>query len=209
MKTFATILTLLAGTAVASPIAEPISELKDRNLQACPSGGNLPAGALYPSLSVLVSQKLPNVSFGSTQTPLHTPEDFCTITNFLLPIFSSGKTCTLEFFFPNHASTLSPYVYNGGGHFSFAGYALNAGATTKTTFNTQPALGPNPVNPPSVLSPGNSYIINSAECPPTFLYPTGKSELLVSGMLCTSDTYLSYLISKDLGCPIGLYVTIT
>ncbi|PQE10975.1 gpi anchored cell wall protein [Rutstroemia sp. NJR-2017a BVV2] len=209
MKTFSTILALLASRVIASSIAEPVSELKERNLEACPSGGNLPAGALYPSLSVLVSQKLPNVPFSSTQTPLHTANDFCTITNFLLPISSSGKICTLEFLFPTHLSTLSPYIYTGGGHFNFTGYALNAGATTKTTFNTQPALGPNSANPPSVLSPGNSYVINSAECPPAFLYPAGKSELLVSGMLCTTDTYLSYLISKSLGCPIGLFVTIT
>ncbi|PQE28853.1 gpi anchored cell wall protein [Rutstroemia sp. NJR-2017a BBW] len=208
MKTFTTILALLASRTIASPIAEPVPELTERNLQACPAGGNLPPGTLYPSLSVLVSQKLRNTAFGSTLTPLHTANDFCTITNFILPISSAGKICTLEFLFPTHLSTLAPYIYSGGGHFNFTGYDLNAGATPQTTFNTQPKLGPNPANPPSVLSPGNSYVINSAKCPPAVAYQ-GKSELLVSGMLCTTDTYLSYLISQNLGCPIGLFVTLT
>jgi hypothetical protein len=65
MKTFTAILALLASRVIASPITEPVSELTERNLQACPPGGDLPPGTLYPSLSVLVSQKLPNIAFGS------------------------------------------------------------------------------------------------------------------------------------------------
>src|SRR4051812_12104344 len=88
MKSFTTILAFLTSSAVASPIAEPASKLEERNLQACPSGGNLPAGALYPSLSVLVSQKLPDVPFGSVSDPILRSKvhfwNLCTSTSQLL-----------------------------------------------------------------------------------------------------------------------------
>jgi hypothetical protein len=153
---------------------------------------------------VLVSATFPNIPFGSTQTPTITPNDFCTIFNLEIPPSAVNKTCTLEFLFPSHTQTLTPYVYIGDGHFTFTGYAFGTGATEQTTYNNQPPPGPSPPSPPAVLSPGNAYIINVGGCG----IQTGMSGLEVSGMLCSSDTTFEYSQSEEC-CPIGFYVTIS
>ena len=159
MKATLSLLAVLLSSAIATPLSMPLEVISERKLDSCPQGGTLPAGALKPTLMVPVSARFPNIPFGSTKTPLITPNDFCTIFNLEIPPSAVGKTCTLEFLFPSHAQTPSPYFYNGPGHFTFTGYAFGSGATLKTTYAHQPPAGPSPPSPPAVLAPGHAYII--------------------------------------------------
>ena len=168
----------------------------------CPPGGTLPPGYIAPSMMVRISQNSPDEEFGSTQTPLITPNDFCTIFNLEIPSSGYDSTCTLVFLFPDHDETQSPYSYDGPGHFTFTGYSQFFGATDQTTYNNQPPPGPSPPFPPAVMAPGNAYVINSAPC----LMPPGVESMEVSGKLCSADTSLSYLQDANNGCPIGFYV---
>ncbi|KAH8890527.1 hypothetical protein GQ53DRAFT_650338 [Thozetella sp. PMI_491] len=184
-------------------MASPI--LDDRTNKQCPANGSLPPNYVKPSLIVNVSKRLPSFPFGPTQTPLITPGDFCAIFNLELPPSASDKICQLVFLFPSHQQTSNYFTYltgKDGGHFSFTGYAVGAGATPKTTYSHQPAAGPNPPSPPAVLSPGNAYVINSAPCG---LPPGLKDPVTVSGMLCSPDTFFNFN-NSDESCPIGFFV---
>lgn len=207
MKLILSILTALVACTAASPV-HPLTVVSSRRLgrKPCPKGGTLPLNYIAPTLMVPVSANLPDIAFGSTKTPLITPNNFCTIFNLVIPPSAPGDTCTLEFLFPDYEETSSPYVYHGGGHFTFTGYAFGSGATEETTYNHQPPPGPSPPQPPAVMSPGNAYIVNVGGCgaePP--------SSLEVSGMLCSPDTVFSYLQTEgdELGCPIGFFVAIS
>lgn len=179
----------------------PLDVIGERDIQCCSTSGVLPPGYLSPTLMVPVSARFPDISFGSTETPLITANDFCTIFNLEIPPSAVGKTCTLEFLFPDQQDT---YAYNGGGHFTFTGYAFGSGATLNTTYNQQPPPGPSPPTPPALMSPGNVYTINVGSCG----IQTGMSGLEVSGMLCSNDTTFAYLQSSET-CPIGFYVAIS
>jgi hypothetical protein len=203
MKLIVPIIAIL-GSSLASPVVMPLEVISEQFHQSCESGGTLPRGYLSPTLMVPVSAKFPNVRFGSTKVPLITANDFCTIFNLEIPPSAVNKTCTLEFLFPDHQETFSPYVYNGGGHFTFTGYAFGSGATLQTTYANQPPAGPSPPSPPGVLSPGNAYTINVGGC----AIETGMAGLEVSGMLCSPDTTFAYLQSSQ-KCPIGFYVAIS
>jgi Ubiquitin 3 binding protein But2 C-terminal domain len=198
--------TLIVCTA-ASPVY-PLTIVSSCYLrrESCPKGGTLPTNYLAPTLMVPVSANFPDVPFGFTKTPLITPNDFCTIFNLVIPPSATGGTCTLEFLFPNYAETLSPYVYSGGGQFTFTGYAFGTGATEQTTYNHQPPPGPSPPQPPAVLSPGNAYTISVGGC-----VVEAPNSLEVSGMLRSPDTAFSYLQTQgnELGCPIGFFVAIS
>ncbi|KAH8648280.1 ubiquitin 3 binding protein But2 C-terminal domain-containing protein [Tricladium varicosporioides] len=178
---------------------------KNSNNPTCPANGNLPAtGYLSPTLMVPISASSPNIAFGSTQNPIITPNDFCTIFNLVIPGSAVGKKCTLEFLFPSPKQTKSPADYNGPGHFTFTGYAFDSGATLKTTYNNQPPPGPSPPQPPAVLSPGNAYIINVGDCG----IQRGQKSMTVSGKLCSTDTTFVFRQSSDV-CPLGFFVVIS
>jgi len=212
MKTLAVVsalLSLAAGLAIPED-ATPLEIISSRPLtieerSSCPKGGDLPKGALQPTLMVPISKNLPDVAFGPTWNPIVTPNDFCTIFNLVIPSSGFNKTCTLEFLFPSHGQTFSPYIYNGAGHFTFTGYAFFSGATPETTYNNQPPPGPSPPSPPAVLAPGNAYVINAGPC----FIPEGEASMEVSGALCSPDTDLVYLQTENMGCPIGFYVVIS
>ncbi|KAH8594937.1 ubiquitin 3 binding protein But2 C-terminal domain-containing protein [Bisporella sp. PMI_857] len=178
--------------------------VSSRRLLDCPVNGTLTEPYLNPTLMVPVSKKLPNHPFGPTKKPVVTPNDFCTIFNLVIPPTAVGKTCTLEFLFPNHIQTPNPFLYSGGGHFTFTGYAFGSGATKTTTYNKQPPAGPSPPQPPAVLKPGNAYTINVGGC----AIEKGMSSLTVSGMLCSADTSFWYKQSDE-KCPIGFFVSIS
>jgi hypothetical protein len=204
MKSIISIVTLL-GISLANPMAiMPLEVIGERHCQSCPPGGTLSPGYLSPTLMVPVSAKLPDERFGSTQVPIITPNDFCTIFNLEIPPSAFDKNCTLEFLFPDHHETSSPYFYNGEGHFTFTGYLIGSGATLDTTYNHQPPAGQNPPSPPAVLSPGHAYIIKVTQCG----IPGMMSSLEVSGMLCSDDSTFVYSQSSHT-CPIGFYVTIS
>jgi hypothetical protein len=136
MKLTFFLLSALTGCIAASPL-QRLSIISSRQLEACPPNGNLPQNYLSPTLMVPVSRNFPDVAFGSTRVPKMTPNDFCTIFNLVIPPSAMGATCTLEFLFPSFGETLSPYFYNGGGHFTFTGYAFGT-ESSHTTVGSEP-----------------------------------------------------------------------
>lgn len=103
------------------------------------------------------------------------------------------------------ASSLD-FLFDGPGHFNFTGYAIGVGGVAgESTYAHQPELGPNPPSPPVTMTPGNSYIINSAPCD----LPANLTSVKVSGSLCSSDTHLRFDNGILGTCPIGFYVVLT
>lgn len=78
---------------------------------------------------------VPDTNFGATSCPIITPNDFCTIFNLVIPKEAAGKTCTLQFLFPECGDT-RPYYYHGKGNFDFYGYT-GYGGEADETWNTQ------------------------------------------------------------------------
>lgn len=210
MKTFAIIAALLASV-LAAPASSPANALDERHLK-CPANkaqpdGKLPKGSISTSVLVPISAKKPNKAFGNSEWAKVTPNDFCTIFNLDLPVAKTqGKVCNLVFDFPSLLQAPGLFSFWGPGHFTFTGYAIGAGAQPGvTTYNNQPAPGPSPPNPPPVMKPGNSYIINSAPCG---IPPEIPGSVTVSGSLCSKDTTFIFKQS-DRFCPLGFYVILT
>jgi hypothetical protein len=124
LKAILTLVTLTMATPVpegASPFeiisSRPITErdmsnIEERGLSNCPAGGGaVPPGTVSPSPMVPVSRNLPDTKFGPSIQAIVTPNDFCTIINLDLGPAGVGKTCSLEFLFPDHLQTLAPYAY--------------------------------------------------------------------------------------------------
>ncbi|ORY06136.1 ubiquitin 3 binding protein But2 C-terminal domain-domain-containing protein [Clohesyomyces aquaticus] len=208
MKAFA-LLAALAASTLALPTSP--SSLFTRTFK-CPANpaqpnGHLPANSISTSLLLPISAKSPNKAFSATSMAQVTPNDLCTIFNLDLPVAATqGKICNLVFDFPSFITAPGLFTFFGPGHFTFTGYAIGVGAVEKkTTFNNQPAPGPSPPNPPPVMKPGNSYVVNAAPCGIPAEVP-GK--VTVSGSLCSRDTSLAFWQS-DVLCPLGFYVVLT
>ncbi|KAF2267841.1 hypothetical protein CC78DRAFT_489804 [Lojkania enalia] len=209
---FVILITLQLATALAAPSISPSNPLNELSFFRCPANsvqpnGNLPDDSIPTSLLVPISAKHPDEAYDATPWAKITPNDFCTIFNLELPVAATqGKLCSLVFDFPSFLQAPFLFRFAGPGHFSFTGFAINAGAVAgKTTFNNLPAPGPSPSNPPAVMMPGNSYIVNSAPCGIAGYIP-GK--VTVSGALCSKDTTLVFWQS-DFICPLGFYVVLT
>ncbi|KAH0437787.1 gpi anchored cell wall protein [Colletotrichum camelliae] len=211
MKTF-TITTVLAFalSAAAAPGADSYGGKRGKT---CPTNTAQPDGSLgksfvNTSLLVPISKNLPNVAFPATKWAIVTPNDVCTVFNLDLPVAQTqGKVCNLVFDFPSYdQQALGKYLFHGPGTFQFTGYAIGAGAVAGvTSYNKQPAPGPSPPNPPPTMTPGHSYIVNSAPCGIPADVP---GTVTVSGSLCSPDTVFSFQQSND-GCPLGFYVVLT
>ena len=213
MKTL-NLLSVILATAFAAPTTPflPSNLLTSRTLLKCPANpaqpnGRLPKDAVSTSVLVPISAKKPNQAFGATDWAKVTPNDFCTIFNLELdPATTQGKLCNLVFDFPSLLQAPGLFTFLGSGKFTFTGYAFGSGAQPgMTTYNKQPAPGPSPPNPPSVVKPGNSYVINSAPCG----IPKGTpGPITVSGSLCSEDTLFLFKQSNAI-CPLGFYVVLT
>ncbi|KAF2463251.1 uncharacterized protein BDR25DRAFT_307857 [Lindgomyces ingoldianus] len=212
MKTFTVLTTLLvAALAAPSSLASPMSLEARKSKAKCPVNsaqpdGKLPPGSISTSLLLPISAKKPNKAFPATTTAVVTPNDKCTIFNLDLPAAATqGKICNLVFDFPSWADAPGQFTFWGPGHFTFTGYAIGVGAVAgQTTYNNQPAPGPSPPNPPPVMQPGNSYIVNAAPCG----IPANAGTVTVSGSLCSKDTTFTFKQS-DVCCPLGFYVVLT
>jgi hypothetical protein len=200
-------ISVLAGSVLAAPTASSI--LSRTFFQPkCPANpaqpsGSLPPGSISTSLLVPISSKHPDTAYPATSWATVTPNDMCTIFNLELDSNAvQGKICNLVFDFP---STPGLYAFTGPGHFTFTGYDINAGAVAgETTYNKQPRPGPSPPNPPKVIRPGNSYVVNAAPCG----MPPNIGKVTVSGSLCSKDTTLGFWQSEVV-CPLGFYVVLT
>ncbi|KAF2712987.1 hypothetical protein K504DRAFT_461579 [Pleomassaria siparia CBS 279.74] len=210
MKTL-TFLSTFVATALAAPATSPAHSLSERTFE-CPSNsaqpdGKLPAGSISTSALIQISTKQPDKAFPNSNWAKVTPNDYCTIFNLDLPVAATqGKICNLVFDFPSFQQAPGQFVFNGPGHFNFTGYAIGVGAVSGvTTYKNQPAPGPSPPNPPPVMTPGNSYIVNSAPCGIPSDVP---GCVTVSGSLCSKDTTFLFEQS-DKFCPLGFYVVFT
>jgi hypothetical protein len=111
---------------------------------------------------VPVSASQPVVQLGSSASAIITPNDYCTIFNLVVPPSGLNKTCTLQFLMPDQQKAGFNYTFAGSGNLTFTGYDFGVGATEHTMFQNQPPAGRSP--PPSVLTPGNAYVINVGPC---------------------------------------------
>ncbi|KAI3540402.1 hypothetical protein CSPX01_08314 [Colletotrichum filicis] len=200
-----------ALSVVAAPSATTPTT-KRGGKASCPVNAAQPDGSLgksYVSTSLLVpiSKNLPNYAFPATQWAQVTPKDICTVFNLDLPVAQTqGKVCNLVFDFPSWEQAPGKFLFLGQGTFKFTGYAIGVGAVAgQTTYNKQPAPGPSPPNPPPTMTPGHSYIVNSAPCGIPAEVP---GSVTVSGSLCSPDTTFMFQQSKD-GCPVGFFVVLT
>jgi hypothetical protein len=217
------LLVLLAAfltTSLAAPATSPAATFDPRDAHKdkgdgkskCPANpaqpdGQLPKGSITTSVLLPISAKKPKKTFEATEWAKVTPNDICTIFNLDLPVAATqGKICNLVFDFPSFAQAPGLFTFKGPGHFTFTGYAIGAGAVPGvTTYANQPAPGPSPPNPPAVMKPGNSYIINAAPCGIPAEIP---GTVTVSGSLCSKDTTFIFKQS-DKKCPLGFYVVLT
>ncbi|OHW91136.1 GPI anchored cell wall protein [Colletotrichum incanum] len=200
---------------VLSAAAAPGANSPPRNGDGkcpCPANAVQPNGSLgksfvSTSLLVPIAKSKPNYAYPATKWAQVTPNDVCTVFNLDLPVAQTqGKVCNLVFDFPSKESAPNKFTFKGPGTFKFTGYAIGAGAVAgQTTYNRQPAPGPSPPNPPPTMTPGHSYIINSAPCG---IPATVPGSVTVSGSLCSPDTTFSFYQSND-GCPLGFFVVLT
>jgi hypothetical protein len=208
LETFITA-TALVASVLAAPTTSPLETRTFFN--QCPSNpaqpdGKLPKGSISTSVLVPISSKNPNKAYPATEWATVTPNDMCTIFNLELDSNAvQGKICNLVFDFPNILQAPALFTFVGSGKFTFTGYDINAGAVPGvTTYNNQPRPGPSPPNPPPVIKPGNSYVVNAAPCG----VPPNIGKVTVSGSLCSKDTTLRFKQS-DYICPLGFYVVLT
>ncbi|KAJ4312124.1 hypothetical protein N0V94_007602 [Neodidymelliopsis sp. IMI 364377] len=219
MKTITAFCALLASSFAAptTPATEASMETRTLGLLGkalnpkCPANaaqpdGKLPAGAISTSALVPISSKNPKTAYPNSDWAKITPGDFCTVFNLVVDSDATqGKVCNLVFDFPSLLQAPGDFIFLGSGKFTFTGYDINAGAVPgETTYANQPRPGPSPPNPPPVMKPGNSYIVNSAPCG----IPPGIGPVTVSGSLCSKDTTFLFKQSNKT-CPLGFYVVLT
>ena len=155
-----------------------------------------------------MSQKEPNKKFQATEWAQITPNDRCAIFN--IPLDSkvtAGKRCNLIFSFAGIAQmkTTGKYKFEGGGHFQFTGYNFNVSAKEDvTTWNNQPDLAHEFVNPPPYMKEGNSYMIAQWRCEPD--KDQGPWNMAVT--MCSTDSTFSFKQTNE-RCPLGFYVVLT
>lgn len=139
--------------------------------------------------------------YPTTYSPVITPDDYCTIFNFYIPPEAAGKTCALEFLFPElDQLEESTFTYSGGGHFTFSGY-VGYGATNETTWNNQPSPGNSLYNPPpQILTPGHRYALNKPY-PGSCIITKGMPALEIGGKLCSNDTIFTYFQDDSVSSP--------
>ncbi|KAK6215798.1 hypothetical protein QIS74_08817 [Colletotrichum tabaci] len=196
-----------ALSAVAAPEPNIYPPKKTCPTNAVQPDGSLGKSFVSTSLLVPIAKSKPNYAFPATKWAQVTPKDVCTVFNLDLPVAKTqGKICNLVFDFPTKEQAPGEFYFKGPGTFKFTGYAIGVGAVAgQTTYNRQPAAGPSPPNPPPTMTPGHSYIINSAPCGIPADVP---GSVTVSGSLCSPDTTFSFYQSNE-GCPLGFFVVLT
>ncbi|KAE9379709.1 hypothetical protein N431DRAFT_398157 [Stipitochalara longipes BDJ] len=185
MIAIAFIIFFFLGSVAANPVAQPHRHHKDHDHdQACPVNGTLNNSNYFGVKTMVpVSASQPSLQLGSSTTAIITPNDYCTIFNLVVPPSGLNKTCTLQLLIPDRQQAGFNYTFAGPGNFTFTGYAFG---------------------PPSLLTPGNGYVINVGPCG---IQP-GMTGMEASGLLCSPDTTFVYQQSEE-KCPIGFFVTIT
>lgn len=115
----------------------------------------------YPHLIVPVNFASPNKAYGTSYNGEVT-STISSIFNFDIPSADQGKTCSLVFLFPEQKDLqTSSFTISGDGKVDFS--SLSGDANAGTTYANQPGVAAD--LGVSTLAPGNSYTINTFNCP--------------------------------------------
>jgi hypothetical protein len=122
---------------------------------SCPT--DLNGNYQYPHLIVPVDSSMPDKAYGTSYNG-KVNKSTCTIFNFDIPGSYSGKTCTVEFLFPEQKDLeTSSFTVSGSGKCSFS--KLSSPADLKTSYANQPSKDGELTS--MTVAPGNSYVISS------------------------------------------------
>jgi hypothetical protein len=119
-----------------------------------------------------------------------------TIFNFDIPASSAGKTCSLDFLFPEqHQLETSAFSMTGSGEVEFS--LLESACTQGDSYETKPKTSE--VIGTWKMSAGNAYHMSESPCP--------YSSTVAIEMKAVGDTCFNYFQDSN-PCPIGLYVNV-
>ncbi|KAI7281141.1 hypothetical protein KC345_g4294 [Hortaea werneckii] len=184
-----------ASTSTMSmPTQQPPMSTKPANMpKDCP--GKLSKDFEFPHQIIHINSAEPDKAYGNFFNGTMT-STISSMFNFDIPADAAGKTCSLEFMFPEQDQLeTSAYTISGDGKANF--YTLENPAHKSNTFNTSPKsdkyLGE------YTLTPGSSSKIHSMAC------PAGKT--IGIWMFSATGSSLNYF--QDFNpCPIGLFMNV-
>jgi hypothetical protein len=126
---------------------------------SCPT--DLSGDYEYPHLIIPVDSSSPDTAAGTSFNGT-VSSTVSTIFNFDIPSDDAGKRCSLVFLFPKKEDLeTSSYSFSGDGKIDFA--SLESAASESTTYNNAPTVKEDYGE--TTISPGNSYLISTFECP--------------------------------------------
>lgn len=160
---------------------------------SCPT--DLSGNYEYPHLIVPIDSSSPDQAAGTSFNGT-VSSSVSTIFNFDIPESDAGKTCSLVFLFPKKEDLeTSSYSFSGDGKVQFG--AVTSPANQQTTYNNAPAIGQNYGD--FTISPGNSYVISTTECP--------AGQTVGFEMSNAGSTELDFFEDYN-PSPLGLYITV-
>ncbi|RMY75624.1 hypothetical protein D0863_02459 [Hortaea werneckii] len=176
------------------PTQQPPMSTKPANMpKGCP--GKLGKDFEFPHQIIHINSAEPDKAYGNFFNGTMT-STISSMFNFDIPADAAGKTCSLEFMFPEQDQLeTSAYTISGDGKANF--YTLEKPAHKSNTFNTSPKsdkyLGE------YTLTPGSSSKVHSMAC------PAGKT--IGIWMFSATGSSLNYF--QDFNpCPIGLFMNV-
>ncbi|KAI9727356.1 MAG: hypothetical protein M1828_006976 [Chrysothrix sp. TS-e1954] len=184
-----------AQSAAPQPAAPaPAASSSPSSGKSCPAA--LSGAYEYPHLIVPISSVQADRAYGTSYNGTVSQTE-SSLFNFDIPQSDEGKTCSLVFLLPTKDELeTSSFALTGYGGLDVKG--LSKPATESTTYNSCPSKT-GEVGSVKDVTPGNSYVIGSFEC------PAGKAvgyEVSSTGSL-SLDYFQDYNPS-----PIGLYITV-
>ncbi|PIG90344.1 GPI anchored cell wall protein [Aspergillus arachidicola] len=148
----------------------------------------------FPHLIIPIDSSSPDTAAGTSYNGTIS-STVSTIFNFDIPSSDAGKTCSLVFLFPKKEDLeTSSYSFSGDGKVDFA--SLQSAATQSTTYNNAPAVKEDYGD--FTISPGNSYLISTFECP--------AGQAVSYEMKNSGSTELDFFEDYN-PSPLGLYIT--
>ncbi|KAF5856398.1 hypothetical protein ETB97_007448 [Aspergillus alliaceus] len=160
---------------------------------SCPT--DLSGNYEYPHLIIPVDSSSPDDAAGTSFNGTIS-STISTIFNFDIPSSDAGKTCSLVFLFPKKENLeTSSYSFGGDGQVDFV--SLESAASESTTYNNAPGVKEDYGD--ITISPGNSYLISTFECP--------AGQAVSYEMKNSGSTELNFFEDYN-PSPLGLYITV-
>ncbi|KAI7262007.1 hypothetical protein KC343_g4663 [Hortaea werneckii] len=181
-------------SSMSMPTQQPPMSTKPANMpKGCP--GKLSKDFEFPHQIIHINSAEPDKAYGNFFNGTMT-STISSMFNFDVPADAAGKTCSLEFMFPEQDQLeTSAYTISGDGKANF--YTLEKPAHKSNTFNTSPK--PDKYLGEYTLTPGTSSKIHSMAC------PAGKT--IGIWMFSATGSSLNYF--QDFNpCPIGLFMNV-